>query len=270
VTTLRTFVNRYTLVLFFGLTYILSWAPSLFEPHSLNAFGPLVSALALLGILSGWHGVRDFLRRLVQWRVGLKWYALVLLLPLLVVGTTLALGQLLGAQVGMTRPVPPAGDTIATVIFILLYIGLGEEPAWRGFALPRLMVGRTALAATLFLGLLHALWHLPLAGVEYNVQNFVPWLIMVMSGAVVYTWIYQHTQGNLLLPILLHTSVNVSAKYLFFPMFGEADILLAWWLLGALWFVVAVIVVLVTGPNLVRRDAPAGTIPYAGEPVSIK
>jgi membrane protease YdiL (CAAX protease family) len=270
VNTLRSFVSRHSLIVFFVLTAVLSWFLMIWDPHSINAYGPLVSALVLLGIISGWSGVRDFLRRIVQWRVGVQWYVVVLGLPVVIAVATVALGRLLGAEIVPPQAMPPVGDTIATVLFILLYIGLGEEPAWRGFALPRLMVGRTALAATLILGVFHASWHLPLAGVEYDWQNVVPWFMLVMSGAVVFTWVYQNTRGTLLLPILQHTSVNVSAKYLFFPSFGEADILLAWWLLAGLWFVVAVTLVLVMGPNLVRRNAPASAIPYAGEPITVK
>ena len=56
-------------------------------------------------------------------------------------------------------------------VFIFLWIGLGEEPGWRGFVLPRLLVGRSALSAALILGVIHAVWHLPLFGVEYVAWN---------------------------------------------------------------------------------------------------
>ena len=61
-----------------------------------------------------------------------------------------------------------AGPTLPRFVFILLFIGLSEEPAWRGFALPRLIAEHSALAASLILGVLHIVWHLPLFGIEYN------------------------------------------------------------------------------------------------------
>ncbi len=267
---LRTFVNRYTLVVFFVLTYALSWSISLWEPHSLNAAGPLMAALMVLAISSGGTGVAGFLRRIVHWRVRWWWYALALLLPVSIVGMTAGLNMLLGADLAPRASGPAWGDMLATAIFVLLYIGLGEEPAWRGFALPRLMEGRSALAASLLLAVLHILWHLPLAGLEYNWQNGAQWVIMLLSGAVVYTWMYQHTNGSLLLPILLHTSVNLSAKYLFFPLFTGGDLIQAWWLMAALWFVVAAVIVWATGPNLVRRDGAQTALPYAGQPLTAK
>ena len=85
------------------------------------------------------------LGRTIHWRVGQVWYAVVLLLP---VAVTLA----------------AAG----------INLELGEEPGWRGFALPRLLVGHSALIAALILGVIHMVWHLPLFGVEYAWTNVWP------------------------------------------------------------------------------------------------
>jgi hypothetical protein len=40
--------------------------------------------------------------------------------------------------------------------------GAWEEPGGRGYALPKLQVGRTALLASLILGVVWAFWYLPL------------------------------------------------------------------------------------------------------------
>ena len=69
---------------------------------------------------------------------------------------------------------------------------------------------------------------------------------------MVTTWVYHRTSGNLLLPSLMHTSVNVSAKYLFLSLFGGADALRLWWIFAALWWVVAAIVIASAGWNLGR------------------
>ena len=135
-------------------------------------------------------------------------------------------------------------------VFIFLMIGLGEEPAWRGYALPRLIEGRTALAGALILGLLHALWHLPLLGVEYDFINLWPWLASVLSVSIVTAWMWLATRGNLLLPALLHTTVNTTA----FPWgwFAGGDQLRLWWIWAALWVAVAAIVVTAYGASLYK------------------
>ena len=139
--------------------------------------------------------------------------------------------------------------------FVLVWIGLGEEPAWRGYALPRLMDGRSPLAAALVLGVLHAVWHLPLFGVEYDLGNGVPWAISVLAVSVVIAWIWVRTGGSLLLPMLLHASNNAVAFV--WRWFAGPDQLLLWWIWAALWVAVAVGVVVVGGPQLGRdRAAP--------------
>jgi membrane protease YdiL (CAAX protease family) len=152
----------------------------------------------------------------------------------------------------------------------MLFIGLGEEPAWRGFALPRLMTGRSTLAASLLLGALHALWHLPLFGLEFDWHNGFPWFLGVLAAAIVTAWMANHTRGSLLLPILLHTSVNVTARYLFNPLFGGADLVQLYWLWGGLWCAVALVIVALTGSELGRSAAAkhqSGSARRAEEPL---
>lgn len=250
---IKSFVRRFSLPIFFGLAYVLSWFPSLTEAHSILPLGPLFAALIVLAFL-GWSDVKDFLRRIVQWRVGFNWYAIVLFLPVAITAGAIALNLLIGTQPPTWERIPSLSELPGTFLFILLFIGLGEEPAWRGFALPRLQKGRSALAASLILGILHIVWHWPLFGLEYDSTNIVPWVVGVLGFTIISTWIYNHTQGNLLLPPLFHTSVNVSAKYLFLTLFTGTDLVHLWWLWTGLWWVVA-IAVLVLDKSLFTKPA---------------
>jgi len=99
------------------------------------------------------------------------------------------------------------------------------------------------------------IWHLPLFGTEFDWQNGVPWVISVLSFAIVTAWVYNRTQGSLLLPLLMHISVNITAKYLFNSLFGGTDLMQLWWLWGGLWGVVALVLVATVGPNLGRQRA---------------
>lgn len=266
--TLRSFVNRHALLVFFGLAYALSWWGNFFEAHSMFPPGPFLAALLVLALTTGRAGLADFLRRIVQWRVGLRWYALVIGLPITIVSVAIGSNLLLGAQVNPTLQMPPLADLLPTYLFILLAIGLGEEPAWRGFALPRFMQGRSTLTASLLLGIFHAIWHLPLFGLEYDGQNGAPWFFCVMAFAIVTAWLYNQTQGNLLLPVLFHTAQNMAGKYLFSPSFSGADLIQLWWLMAMLWCMVAGTIILVTGPNLSRPKSSAPASLYAGQPVA--
>jgi uncharacterized protein len=255
---MRDWVQRHPLVAFFALAYALSWWPWVWTaldpenaPSAILPPGPLLAALIVLAVIGGRGVIRAFLKRIVQWRVEPRWYALVLGLPLAITLGAVGLNLQLGAT--MEPHVLDWIDLAARFAFTLLFIGLGEEPAWRGFALPRLMAGRSALAASLVLGLLHAIWHLPLLGVEYDAGNIVPWMIGVLAFAILVTWVYLHTEGSLLLPMLFHSSVNTSA--FLFGWFSGEDLVRLWWLFAALWALAAGIVVMRYGPALARRVA---------------
>ena len=138
-------------------------------------------------------------------------------------------------------------------VFIFLWIGLGEEPGWRGVALPWLLVGRTALAAALIVGVIHLVWHAPLYGVEYDSANVWPWGISVVCYSIVVCWIYLHTDGSLLMPMLMHASNNTIAFV--WRMFEGGDQLRLWWIWCVLWVIAAIVVVLATGTDLGRKNS---------------
>lgn len=259
------FIKRHSLFIFFILACALSWWMRIWyalDPVNVPLelptlpLGPLLAALIMVALISGWAGVKTFLGRIGQWRVGRPWYALVFALPVLVNVAAVGLNLLLGATVSATTQFPGWSDLLVRFVFIFFLVGLGEEPAWRGYALPRLMVGRSALTASVLLGLLHIVWHLPLFGLEYDLQNGLPWAFSVIAFAVLMTWLYQHTQGSLLMPALFHTANNTTSYFFFWAgMFSGGDLLRLWWLQGGLWLGAAIIVILMTGPNLSRKLA---------------
>jgi membrane protease YdiL (CAAX protease family) len=240
---IKSFFQRFSLPIFFILAYALSWFPSLFETHSILPLGPFIAALIVLAFTGG-SDMKDFFRRMVQWRVGIGWYAMVLLLPLAAILIAIGINLLLGAGAPTWDRVPPLSELPGTFIAIFLFIGLGEEPAWRGFALPRIMKGRNALAASVILAVFHIIWHLPLFGLEYDSTNILPWMLAVLGSTIIITWMYNRTQGNLLLPMLFHTSVNVTASYLFSKLFTGSDQIQLWWLWAACWWVIALYILI--------------------------
>ena len=112
--TLLSFVSRHSLVLFFALAYTLSWAGNLFEWHSIFPLGPFLAALLVLSLTTGKAGLADFLSRIVRWRVGVRWYALVIGLPITIVGVAIGVNLLLGAQLAPTFQMPPLADLVAS------------------------------------------------------------------------------------------------------------------------------------------------------------
>src|ERR687897_1154818 len=251
-------IKRHPLITFFVLAYPLSWWPSILYaldllPQPIVGFGPFLAAFVGLALTSGKSGIVGLLRRMVRWRVAPVWYAVALLLPVGVELSATVLNVLLGAEAPSSVELGGWTSLFSTFFILLLIPGLGgtwEEPGWRGYALPHLQVGLSALLASLILGVLWAFWHLPLMVVWE-----VPWsdIVFVIAQTVVYTWLFNNSRGSVLLAMLMHAMNNTISGSFFGPMFSGADSVRQGWLYAALWCVVAVVLVVVYGPQHLSR-----------------
>jgi uncharacterized protein len=100
--------------------------------------GPFLSAFVMTGVTEGRAGVGRFLRRFVLWRVGFRWYLFAFVgVPVLVVLSVVVIPGVLGSFQGLSALDPLY---LLGIFLYALFPGgaLGEEPGWRGFALPRL------------------------------------------------------------------------------------------------------------------------------------
>jgi len=225
-------VYRHQLLTFFVLTYIFTWglqlAPGKDPLYSifqiLGSFGPAMAALILTAIQSGRAGLRAWLARLLQWRVGWQWYLFVLLMPFVLMGVTTGVAFLAGWSTPGT--VQPGQFALLPLVFLfggLLGGPLGEEPGWRGYALPRLLQRWNALTAGLLLGVIWGLWHLPLFFLpdtyHHQVMLSLPvppllvvasFLIVIIALSLILVWVFHQTRGSVLMTFLLHTSVNTA------------------------------------------------------------
>ena len=145
-------------------------------------------------------------------------------------------------------------EVLTTFAMFLLIPGFGgawEEPGWRGYAVPRLQSGRTALRAAVILGVLIAVWHLPLILVGQ-----VSWtdMIQIMGAVIIFNWLFNNARGSVLIIMLAHAVNNtvwstLTSKVVAEPDYGRQAVLQA-----VVWCVTAVIVLLAAGPaNLSRR-----------------
>jgi uncharacterized protein len=255
---LASLIRRHPLVSFFVLAYALSWWPAILYaldllPQPIVGFGPFLAALVVLALTSGKSGIVGLLRRMVRWRMAPVWYAVALLLPVAIALAAAAFNVMLGAQAPSSVELGGWTGLFSTFFILLLIPGLGgtwEEPGWRGYALPRLQVGLSALLASLILGVLWAFWHLPLMVVGEVPRSDI---VFVISWTVVITWLFNNTRGSVLLAMLMHAMNNTISGSFFGPMFSGADSVRQGWLYAALWCAVAVVVVVVAGPKHLSR-----------------
>ena len=212
----RGFVRRYELVIFFALTYLIAW--STLPLGTFGAYAPIVSAVVVVLIAEGLPGLARIGRRLIQWRVNWIWYAAAIGLPLLVHAVAIGLNMAAGAP-------GPSGAQFQPWYAVLLLFGLrmvnftdgplGEEPAWRGFAQPRLQSKWSPLASAALLGVLITGWHMPLVFMPQFDLGF-PDIASTVVVTFWYAWLFNRTGGSVLLPLIAHVTegcVNTQALW---------------------------------------------------------
>ena len=182
-----------------------------FALHYLAAYGPMLAAIIVTWLTDGREGLKELFRRGLKWRLHPAWW-LVAIAPLILYGlVALVLRAIQGqwpdaAVLGQIDYIPSLG--IGALFFWILTFGLGEETGWRGFALPRLQRGHSALSATLILWALWALWHLPLFFYSYDLSVVPGLTIGLLAGAVTFTWLYNSTGGSILAVAVWHGAFN--------------------------------------------------------------
>ncbi len=250
--------KRHPLITFFVLAYALSWWPSVLyaldlSPQPIVGFGPFLAALVVLAITSGKTGIVGLLRRMVRWRVAPVWYAVALLVPVAITLAATVFNVLLGAQSPSSAELGGWTSLFSTFALLLLIPGIGgawEEPGWRGYALPRLQVGHSALFASLILWVFVVVWHLPLM-----IVGEIPWseIVFILGFVIVFNWVFNNANGSVLIIMLMHAMNNTISGSFFGPMFSGADAVRQAWLYAALWCATAVVVVIVYGPAHLSR-----------------
>jgi uncharacterized protein len=268
-------VRRYPLIVFFVLAYVFSWwtwplyAFGL-SPSPIIAFGPFLAAILVLALTTGKGGVVTLLRRMVRWRVRPVWYAVALLLPVAISGGAALLNVVvLGASAPSPAELGAWSGLVPTFFLQLLVPGIGgawEEPGWRGYALPKLQGGHSALLASVILGVVWASWHLPLVVATGQMGGWD--IVNIMAWTLVLTWVYNGTGGSVLIVMLFHAMFNTVSVSFISTMFSGADSVRQSWLLAAVWCAVAAIVVVVNGPEHLSRKYTRQTLtpPEASAP----
>lgn len=215
------------LIAYFALTFVLSWsveiplalsargfiAPIPPALHYLASFGPLIAAVIVTLASRGPAGLAALFAPLARWRLP-RTVLLFIISPIAVFAAIVLVTRLFQgawpnlALLGQVDYLPYLGIVPALLLWTATF-GLGEEIGWRGFALPRLQVGRSALKASLILGVFWATWHIPAIFYRDTYREMglmvVPMLATVaVVGSVTYTWLFNSSRGSLLATVIFH------------------------------------------------------------------
>lgn len=219
---MKTFLKKHQIIIFFTLTFIISWSPWYTGGVGFKAAGPSYAGLIVVLLVSGWEGIKEMLGRLVKWRVGYRWWVVAFFGPLVVVLTAIGLHILAGGEAPSFQvwKVEPLMIPVLMLILISPIGGAGgEEPfGWRGYAQPMLQekLGKWAPIITSFIiGIVWAVWHLPEfynpASTQYALgwSGFVPLIIMEITNSIIMTWLFNKTGGSVLVAgVIWHLAVD--------------------------------------------------------------
>jgi membrane protease YdiL (CAAX protease family) len=231
----------------------------------LGAMAPAAAALLVSARISGREGVRVLVRPVLRAQVSACWYVFALgffaaiklaaaLIHRLLLGTWPRFG---GLELLLVIPF---------AIAISTPVQAGEEIGWRGFALPRLARRIGLRLASVVLGVIWALWHLPLfyaRGADTYHQSFPLYAASVTAISVAMAWLLAKTRGSLLLVMLMHAAVNNTKDIV--PSagtpgptpFGLNAAPAAWIALALLWVAAGWFLVRMPGVDALRPEATA-------------
>jgi membrane protease YdiL (CAAX protease family) len=187
--------------------------------HVPALLAPLGAALLVTLAVDGRRRVPDLVRRLGRWRFPLVWW-LVVVSPIIVLALTLGAMPLAGSELPKWGDFAefgglPSFGVLTTFLLVFLLNGFGEEAGWRGFLQDRLQRRLDPLRATLVVAVIWAVWHTPFFFIlstyaGFNAATLVMFPLGLASGAIVLTWLYNHTGRSILAVALWHTLYNMA------------------------------------------------------------
>jgi membrane protease YdiL (CAAX protease family) len=230
-------VHQYQLPIFFVLVLGLTWPFMIWDALAshgilpfrlpvpvalLQAYMPTVAAVIVTGLTFGRPGIRALFKKLLIARVGLRWYAFAILGIAGICIAAILLANRFGPMpaVSIVSDMFPASSLLmwslsVTVFFVIVGVLNGEELAWRGFALPRLQTKYSALTASVILSVPFTLFHLPLFfDPQMGMGSFPSFAIRAVALMILFTWLFNHTRGSVLLAYILHASFNTWTRVL--------------------------------------------------------
>lgn len=256
-------IKRHPVPSYFVLTFLISWAIGILLVASYNgllslpmwlhyfiALGPFLAAVIVTSVISGRAGLTDIGARIIR-RPRSPW-ALLSILALIVLAVTAGgVSYLLNGvwpdfdAIGSVEYLGDIGIVFALLLWLATF-GFGEEIGWRGFALDKMLKeGHSVLKASLIIGPLWALWHVPAFFYKPTLMSlgavgFVGFSVGVISGSVLLAWLYTQSRSSILAVALWHatfdllTTANTSDGFIAAVL---STFVMVWAVLIAVWYI---------------------------------
>lgn len=255
----ESFFKRHSVAIYFAMTFAVSWlgafavaAPHLKRGEAIPKFaglmmfpamllGPSVIGILLTKLVDGSSGLRNLFSRMRRVRVPARWYATLLIPPVLVLTVLFCMKTFVSPVFAPNR----------------FFIGMGfgfvagffEEIGWMGFVFPKMRRPDNALAPAILLGLLWGCWHIPVIDYlgtstphgSYWLPFFLAFTAALTAMRVLIAWVYTNT-NSVLLAQLLH-AFSTGSLVVFSPPGASAGQESLWYAIyaAALWLLVAIV-----------------------------
>ena len=219
---IKRIIKQYQILIFFALTFIISWYPWYTGGVGFKAAGPSYAGLIVVALVGGWAGIKEMLHRLVKWRVGTIWWTIAFFGPLAI--TLSAIGiHILGGGEAPSFLIWKQEPGMVLVLMLILISPMGgaggEEPfGWRGYAQSRLQEKWGLwgpLVTSFIIGTVWAVWHLPEFFNPDSTQYALGWggfvllIIGEIANSIFMTWLYIKTGGSVLVAgVIWHLAVD--------------------------------------------------------------
>jgi len=207
----------------------------------IGAFAPLMAAITLVVREDGWKGTKTFFGQALDFHIKPVYLVLALALPLLIHLIAHYLALAVGLDVAKT--LFPTDISIAPIVlaipyfFLMLVLGGGQEEfGWRGYAQEPLQEKIGVIPASLVIGVIWGIWHLPLwfmAGDLHSAYSFLAFVMMTTSISIIYAWLYNSSGKKLIVVIFFHAMSNTAAPLLPFLHGIEGKPESAYWIYAA-------------------------------------
>jgi CAAX protease family protein len=204
------------LVLFFTLAYVISWLVFLpiilwhapIQLIAVASFGPTLAALTTQRLSTG-----DYRAFAFHWMKPSTLVAAVAGAVLIVLAYVVFPALVLGDPRTLNWSILAS---LAVYNYSTLLGGpLGEEPGWRGYALPRLEARFGAVRAAVLLGILWTGWHLPLFLIA-GWESLPLWSygLVLIGVSIIMTWSANLARFSVLPAIVIHAAFNTVTRFL--------------------------------------------------------
>jgi membrane protease YdiL (CAAX protease family) len=229
----------------------------------IGAFAPLLAAITLVVREEGWKGTGVFLRQALDIHIKPVFLVVALALPILIHVIAHYLALAVGLDVAKTLfptelPVSPIVLAIPYFILMLVIGGGQEEFGWRGYAQEPLQEKIGVIPASLVIGVIWGIWHLPLwfmRGDLHSAYSFLAFVMMTTSISLMYAWLYNSSGKKLIVVMFFHAMNNTAAPLLPFLHGIEGKPESAYWIYAAVNVILGLIFayILVKGSKQTQR-----------------